>query len=215
MSSREQTHPEEIANTLTHGLGIIFCLIAIPYLFIESGKHLSTAQVWSLLVFGFGMLMVYSSSTLYHAARNKQIKHLLRIWDHISIFLLIAGSYTPFVIRYTDEVTATTFLSIMWVIVAAGSVLKLFYTGQFKALSLLLYIALGCMAVFIIKPLQQNLPESVLWWLLAGGGFYLFGVIFYVWKRLYFHHAIWHCFVLAGTVTHYIAIYKSASHEAL
>lgn len=206
MSDRQQSISEELANTITHGLGIVFCMIATPFLILLSAKG-SAAGMVAVSVFSFGMLMVYLSSTLYHAARNESTKRTLRIWDHISIFLLIAGSYTPIVYNYTDSSTATLFLSIMWGIVVLGVVKKLFLTGRYEKLSLLLYLALGWMAVFIIKPLLQNVPAEVWWWLAGGGLSYTFGTIFYRWKKLQYHHAIWHCFVLAGTIMHYIAIF--------
>ncbi len=205
MSDRKQTIPEEIANTITHGLGIVFCMIASPFLILLSARG-SAAGTAAVSIFSFGMLMVYLSSTLYHATRNEATKRVLRIWDHISIFLLIAGSYTPIVYRYTDSATSTLFLSIMWGIVALGIVKKIFLTGRYDKLSLILYLALGWMAIFIIKPLMQNIPGPVWWWLAGGGLSYTFGTIFYRWKKLNYHHAIWHCFVLAGTVMHYIAI---------
>lgn len=209
MSDRKQTIPEEIANTITHAIGIVFCLVGMPFLISYAGSKGGATTVWSVCVFGFGMLMVYLSSTIYHAVRNPVAKKTLQVWDHISIFLMIAGSYTPFVIKFIAPGTATIFLVIMWLLVLFGSFLKLFYTGRFKVFSVILYLALGWMAVFIIQPLMQNLPLHIWFWVLASGLCYTLGVIFFLWHRLPFHHAIWHLFVLAGTVTHYIAIYES------
>ena len=208
MSDRKQSVPEEIANTITHGLGIVFCMIATPFLILLSAKG-NAAGTWAVSVFSFGMLMVYLSSTLYHAARNETTKRTLRIWDHISIFLLIAGSYTPIVYRYTDSATSTLFLSIMWGLVALGVVKKLFLTGRYDKLSLILYLAMGWMAVFIINPLIANMPASIFMYVITAGIFYSIGVVFYLLKRLQYHHAVWHVFVLAGTVTHFFAVYNS------
>jgi hemolysin III len=209
MAHRVQTVKEEVANAITHGLGIVFCLIAIPFMVWYAWQTSSTSMVWAVAIFGFGMLMVYSASTLYHYAKNVETKRILRIWDHISIFLLIAGSYTPMVIKYTNFKTSVIFLSIMWTIVALGSYIKLYYTGKYNLLSVIMYVAMGCMAVFIIKPIIANMPPAVFYLLLAGGGAYLLGVVFYLWHKLQYHHAVWHVFVLAGTVTHFFAVYNS------
>lgn len=208
MADRIQSQKEEKVNVITHSIGIAFTLIAMPFLITYAIKHGTIQNVWAVSIFGFGMLMVYLSSTIYHAATHPGTKRVLRIWDHISIFLMIGGTYTAIIQKFTDRPTATIFLSIMWSIIALGSFLKLFFTGKFKVIELLLYIGLGWMAVFIIKPLTANIPLEVFWWILAGGCCYMFGIIFYVWKKLQYHHAVWHCFVLAGTVTHYVAVYK-------
>ena len=209
MAKREQTLKEEVANALTHALGIVFCLIAIPVMIMYAINIGNIAMVWAVAIFGFGMLMVYSASTLYHYAKNAETKRLLRIWDHISIYLLIAGTYTPMVVKYIDSKTAVIFLSAMWGIVALGSFMKIFYTGKFNVLSVILYLLLGWMAVFIVKPMVANIPVQVLYLLAAGGLAYTLGVVFYLWHKLQYHHAVWHVFVLTGTVIHFFAVYNS------
>ena len=209
MARRIQSLQEEIANALTHGLGIVFCLVAIPVMVLCAMQTSNAAMVWAVGIFGFGMLMVYSSSTLYHYAKNAETKRVLRIWDHISIFILIAGSYTPLVIKYTDFKTSVVFLSVMWSIVALGTLMKIFFTGRFNLLSTILYLAMGWMAVFIIKPITANMPPQVFYLVIATGLAYTVGVIFYLWHKLQYHHAIWHLFVLTGTVTHFFAVYNS------
>jgi len=209
MARREQTLKEEVANAITHGLGILFCLAAIPFLVFHALQKSNTSTVWAVAIFGFGMLMVYCSSTLYHYATNKETKRVLRIWDHISIFLLIAGSYTPMVIKFTDFKTSVIFLSVMWTVVVLGSCLKLFFTGKYNLLSVALYVAMGWMAIFIIRPIVNNMPPQVLYLLIASGLAYTLGVVFYLWHKLQYHHAVWHVFVLAGTVTHCFAVYNS------
>jgi hemolysin III len=209
MAERVQTMQEEVANTITHGLGVLFCLVAIPFMILLAFEKTNASMVWAVSIFGFGMLTVYLSSTLYHAAKHANTKRLLRIWDHISIFMLIAGTYTPVIVKFTDRPTAVMFLSILWTIVALGSFMKLFFTGKYKIVSVLLYVGMGWMAVFIIKPLLANIPPQIFWWIIAGGMAYMVGVIFYLWKSLRYHHAVWHVFVLAGTVTHFFAVYNS------
>ncbi len=209
MAKRAQTLKEEVANALTHALGVVFCLVGVPVMVLYAWQTSNVATVWAVAIFGFGMLMVYLSSTLYHYAKNTEIKRRLRIWDHISIFLLIAGTYTPMVVKYTDTKTSFIFLSIMWGIVALGSFMKIFYTGKYNILSVLLYVAMGWMAIFIIKPMVANIPFQVLYLLAAGGAAYMLGVVFYLWHKLQYHHAIWHVFVLTGTVIHFFAVYNS------
>ncbi len=188
---------------------MVFALIAIPALITYAIDKGSQGTVWSVSVFSFGMLMVYLSSTLYHAVQHPKAKFRLRIWDHVSIFFMIAGSYTPILYKYADEATSTKFLTILWVVAAIGVVKKLFFTGRFEALSVALYLGMGWMAVFIVGPLASKIPTTIFALLIIGGLSYTFGIIFYLWKRLAFQHTIWHLFVLAGTVTHYFAIYFS------
>ena len=207
---RDQTLKEETANWITHALGIVFSVITIPFMMVSAIQHSTASTVWGVSVFGFAMLMVYMASTIYHAAKpNTKAKRVLRISDHIGIFVMIAGSYSPLVIKYIDTLTATLFLSIMWGIVVLGSILKIFFTGKYVLLEVIIYIVMGCMLVFIIKPLVANIPTKIFTYIVAGGIFYGVGVAFYLWKKLSYHHAVWHVFVLAGTVTHFVAIYKS------
>ena len=207
---REQTLSEERANYITHAFGILFSLIAIPVLLMYAAEKSSASTVWGVAVFSFGMLMVYMASTIYHAVKqNTKAKRVLRIFDHIGIFVMIGGSYTPLVIKYTDTQTATLFLSTMWGIILFGSLLKIFYTGKYLLLEVGIYLALGWMIVFIIKPLIANMPSQIFLFILVSGIFYSIGVVFYLWKKLNYHHAVWHVFVLAGTVTHFFAVYNS------
>ncbi len=215
MSKRIQSQKEELANAITHGAGIAFAIFAIPILMIYAFQLGSAKTVWSVGMFSFGMLMVYSSSTLYHAIQHPETKHKLRIWDHISIFYLIAGSYTPIIHKYVEADTATFFLTALWIIVGLGTILKLFFTGRFAVLSLALYVGMGMLAIFLYRPLATNVPMGVLVMMLLGGLSYLLGVIFYAWKNLRYQHAIWHVFVLAGTVIHYFAVYYSVPFKTI
>lgn len=212
-NDRIQSLKEEIANAITHGAGVVFALIAIPFLITYAIEKGNAATVWSVSMFSFGMLMVYLSSTLYHAIQHPKAKFKLRVWDHISIFLMIAGSYTPILQKYADDATATKFLIVLWSLAVIGIIKKIFFTGRFEALSLILYLGMGWMAVFIIGPLAQKIPSGIFTLLITGGLSYTLGVIFYVWKNLTFQHAIWHVFVLVGSVTHYFAVYYSVPFQ--
>jgi hemolysin III len=208
MKSRNQTFEEEIANAITHGLGIVFTLAAMPFLLKKTAIQANDLQYWAMCLFGFGMLMVYTSSTLYHAVQQKTLKKKLNIWDHISIFFLQGGSYAPFVQFYCDADTAKIFLSAQWTIIIIGAILKLFFTGKYEKASIVLYIFLGWSAVFLIQPFYQNMPFSIFKWILVGGLSYTFGVFFYRWDEKKYAHAVWHIFVLFGTICHFIAAWK-------
>jgi hemolysin III len=206
---RSQTPAEEKANTLTHGLGLLMVLITYPFLIQKAYTGGSIFSIIGVIMFFFGSVCMYAASTFYHHAKKEKLKLRLRVVDHISIFFLIGGTYSAVVQRYVPADTATWFMATMWGIIGLGSLLKLFFTGRFQWLSVMLYLFLGWMAVFIARPLNQHMPAQVFYWLLAGGLAYTFGVIFYKNQKLTYSHAIWHLFVLAGTFFHYIAIYYS------
>ena len=208
MNDRIQSPQEELANAVTHGVAFLLSLALTPMLITKATVNDTVQITLASAVFSFGILMSYLSSTLYHAVQNLQTKKQLRIWDHISIFFLIGGTYTPIICKYTKPGTAAIFLSFMWGIILAGSVLKVFFTGRYDRLSTALYLMLGWMVVFVITPLRANMPLAVFTWILAGGLSYTFGVIFYKWHRLKFHHSIWHLFVFAGTGFHFVGVYK-------
>lgn len=206
---RAQTPGEERANAWTHGLGVVFCLVAMPFLLIPAYRTGVPGVYWGSLAFGLGMLMVYISSTLYHAVQDQRLKANLRVADHISIYFLIAGTYTPLVANFLPGRQAGIFLLVLWSLVGLGLVFKLLYTDRFKAVSVVLYLIMGWMILFIMNPLRQQVPGDIWWWVIAGGLSYTVGVLFYVRSKVPYFHAVWHCFVLGGTVTHYVAVYKT------
>jgi hemolysin III len=209
MPDRIQTRKEELANGISHILGILFCLIALPFLILVAYKKHDMVAVFAVATFGLGMLLVYSFSTLYHLVQKEKTKQLLKIADHICIYYLIAGTYTPLMVRYLQKDTAILFLGVMWTIVLLGTFFKIFFTNRFKIVSVVLYLMMGWMIVFVIKPLWGVMPLDVFLWILAGGLSYTIGVYFYVKGNTYFYHTIWHLFVLLGTIFHYVAILKS------
>lgn len=208
MEHKIQNKHEELANAITHGVGFALGLVLVPFLIIKAFLHGTPLILFGAALFSFGFLMAYLSSTIYHLVQEPRAKEILRIWDHISIFFLIGGTYTPVICKYTSHTTAAIFLGLMWTLIIAGSLLKIFFTGKYDGVSTAIYIALGWMAIFIIKPLMANMPLEVFWWILAGGLAYTLGVIFYKWQNLTFQHSIWHVFVLAGTLLQYVAVYK-------
>jgi hemolysin III len=207
MAHKIQTVQEELVNAITHGIGFLLAIVLVPLLLIKA-SHSSLLVLLSASIFSFGFLMAYLSSTLYHAVSKPKTKTMLRVWDHISIFFLIGGTYTPIIYIYTNHQTAIVFLGIIWSLIVCGSLLKIFFTGKYDTASTFIYLTLGWMIVFIIKPLYTNMPFEIFVWILAGGLAYTFGVIFYKWEKLKFQHGIWHLFVLAGTLFQYVAIYQ-------
>ena len=208
MSHRSQTLPEEVVNAFTHGLGVVFALVSMPYLVEKSRKMGEFMPVLAVLIFGIGMLAVYVSSTLYHSIQSPKLKQRLHVCDHVSIFFLIGGSYVPFVVAYADARTATIFLSLQWFIILVAAVLKLFFIGKYENVSLFVYVFLGWSVVFLVKPFSATMPFDVFKWILIGGLSYSIGVFFYRWKKQKYAHAVWHLLVLGGTMAHFVAIWK-------
>lgn len=209
MKHREQTRNEELANAFSHGLGVVFCLIAMPILLGITYNETDMTTFFSVAAFAVGMFLVYSCSTFYHFVQKEKSKKLLKIADHISIYFLIAGTYTPLMIKYLPAATAFVFLTTMWTVVFLGLFFKLFFIHRFEWFSVVLYLTMGWMIVFVIEPLIDTVPLTVFWWILAGGLSYTIGVYFYVKSYKYYYHTIWHIFVLLGTILHFMAIYHS------
>lgn len=206
MPNRAQTRNEEIANVISHSLGILFALIAMPIVLVTAFRDGNFAAFYSIFAFGIGLFLVYTFSTLYHFARDERHKSWLQVADHISIYFLIAGTYTPLVIEYLPPTTAWVFLSVLWSIVLLGMFFKLFFINRFEILSVILYVMMGWMLIFVIKPFIQNVPLSVFTWIVAGGLSYSIGVYFYVKSHKLYYHTIWHVFVLLGSIFHFVSI---------
>ncbi len=206
---RPQTAEEEKMNAFTHGLGLLLSIILFPILIDKTDIGRTWQSIVGILLFFFGAVFMYSSSTIYHLIKEPKRKARARIFDHISIFFLIGGTYASVVQRYVPVETARWFMALMWGIILVGAILKIFFTGKYQWVSVILYLFLGWMAVFIYKPLLDTMTWDVFQWLLYGGLAYTLGVIFYKNQKLKYSHAIWHLFVLAGTFCHYVAVYKS------
>ena len=194
---------KEIANSITHGLGAIFFLIAIPVLLAYSAIYASKPFIWSIALYSFGLLMVYFSSTLYHSIQHEKTKKALRVLDHISIFMLIGGTYTPVILSCLPESTSAPFLIILWILIIIGCIGKLFFTGKYRLFSTIFYLAICWMALFEINSLFHSMPGYSFYVLITGGLLYTIGVVFYLWKAINYNHAIWHVFVLGGSISHY------------
>jgi len=197
---------EEHLHSLSHGVGALLALLGSYILFM----HTLDGDNWqrlAALLYGCSLVLLYSSSSLYHFFENPQLKFRLRQLDHAAIFILIAGTYTPFTLVSLRGHWGIPLFSLVWAIAIAGVLLECLSGMKYKKLSLALYLGLGWIAIIAIKPMLEQLAPGALLLLLAGGLSYSFGVIFYVWRSLYLHHFIWHLFVLGGSVLHFLAVY--------
>ena len=200
-------HPrEELANALTHGVGAAAALAGGAVLVTLAATRGDGWQLAGAIVFGVALLLLYTASTLYHAIQHPVAKGRLKVFDHCAIYLLIAGTYTPFTLVGLRGSIGWWLFATIWALALFGVVFKLFYTGRFKRLSTLVYIAMGWLVVVAARPMLQALDGATLAWLLAGGIAYTLGTVFYLRPQLRYAHAIWHAFVIAGSVCHYTAV---------
>ena len=207
MIERRLTAREELANALSHGLGLLLVVgVAVPALIVSALRRHDLWQVFGGLVFGFSLAALYATSTLYHVLPDGRAKRLCRMLDHAAIYLLIAGSYTPFALGPLRGMLGAAVLVIVWTLAALGVALKLKVGFRFPLLSTLLYLLMGWMAMVIIGPLTAQIGWGGFGWLLAGGLFYSLGVLFYLWEQLRYSHLWWHLFVLAGSACHCVAV---------
>lgn len=197
---------QELLNSIIHGFGIIFGIISIPILIALTIKSNNTPGVTGAAIYGFCFLQLFTFSTLYHGFQQVLVKRALEIFDHISIYFLIAGTYTPFLLIYMNNSFGITLLSILWGLTTIGIVFKVFFTGRWNILSTIIYIAMGCIMVVGGRTFFTSIPSDVLTMIFIGGALYLLGVVFYLWEKYPYNHAVWHFFVLAAAVCHYVAI---------
>ncbi|WP_043768835.1 PAQR family membrane homeostasis protein TrhA [Algiphilus aromaticivorans] len=197
---------EEIAHSVTHGLGVLASIVGLCVLVAFAALNGGTVDIVASAVFGGTLILLYTASTLYHSIPLPATKSVLRVIDHASIYLLIAGTYTPFTLITLAGPWGWSLFATVWSLAALGVGFKLFTTGRFEKLSLLIYIAMGWCGVVAAVPLLEALPPAGLWLLVGGGLAYTGGVVFYAMESLRYHHAIWHLFVLAGSVLHYFAV---------
>lgn len=197
---------EERANMVSHGVGLLLFLIGVPFLVIYTFNTGILGYFIGTILYCVSLLMVYTSSTLYHSSYNAKVRRRLRIFDHISIYFLIAGSYSPFLLTHIQSKSGNTIFIILWSMVIIGSIVKLKFVHKFKIISTIAYLVMGWLALFIIKPLYLELPRVSFYWILAGGLLYTFGAYFYIKNDLKYNHLIWHLFVLGGSIAHFIAV---------
>jgi hemolysin III len=200
---------EEVFNSVTHGIGLILASAGLLFL-VFTGKDNELAPV---VVYGVTLVLLYLTSTLYHLIRHSRTKSLFRVLDHIGIFLLIAGTYTPFCAIALKGSMGTILLIAIWVLAVAGLVLKLFFTGRYDVLSVLLYLGMGWLVIMVLKPVYDALPLESFLFLIIGGVSYSSGVLFYRMSSLRYHHGIWHIFVLGGSISHFVSVWSLIHHS--
>jgi hemolysin III len=204
--ARTLSTAEEIANAVTHGLGLVASLIVLPLLIGASANRGDTPLVIGCSVFGATLVVLYAASTIYHALPVSRAKRILQLIDHSAIYLLIAGSYTPFALGVLRGGWGWTLLGAVWGLAGLGIVYKSLFGLRFPRFSIVLYLLMGWMATLAIGPLMRTLPLAGLLWLLAGGLLYTAGTLFYVRERPRYSHAVWHLFVLGGSACHVVAV---------
>jgi hemolysin III len=197
---------DELLSALTHGFGAVAALGAGAVLITLAAVWGNGWQLGSAIVFGVSLLMLYIASTLYHAIPHAPTKARLKVFDHCAIFVLIAGTYTPFSLIGLREHGGWWLFSAIWTLAVIGIVFKLFFTGRFKGLSTLIYIAMGWIVLFALEPLVREIDSRTLAWLFGGGVAYTLGTAFYMSRRIPYAHSIWHLFVLTGSVCHFVAV---------
>lgn len=198
---------EEKLNIWSHAFGIFLSIIALVLLIIKAVQQDNIWMMISFPIFGVSLILLYLASTLYHASKEPQKRFKLKVFDHAAIFVLIAGSYTPFTLVSLNEETGWLIFSMVWVMAFTGIILKLFFTGRFKIVSTAMYVLMGWLIVFYFQDLTASLHEKGVFYLILGGVLYTIGTILYSIKKIKFNHAIFHFFVLAGSFCHFLSIY--------
>ena len=197
---------EELANSLTHGVGLILSIAGFATLLSLAVMRGGAWRIVSCAIYGSTLLCLYGASTFYHSIRSRQLKRILKVCDHSAIYLLIAGTYTPFLLVNLRGGWGWSLFAVIWGLAMAGILFKVWFAEHFPVLSTAVYLLMGWLALLAIKPMLHAVPLSGLLWLVAGGVLYTVGVVFYAWKKLPYNHAIWHGFVLAGSTCHYFAV---------
>lgn len=198
---------EEKLNVISHAFGLVLSILVFPFLILKSLYFEGFWKPASILVYGISLIVLYTASTVYHAAKDPKIRRRLNIFDHAAIYVLIAGTYTPFTLITLEGKTGWILFILTWTFALIGIILKLFFTGKFDKISTIMYVLMGWQIVFAISPLIENLSTEGLFWLFTGGVFYTVGAVLYSIKKIPYNHAIFHVFVLLGSISHFISVY--------
>ncbi len=197
---------EEVANCVTHGVGLVASLLGMPVLVVAAAGRADALHVVACGVFAATLVALYAASTVYHGLPPSPAKHLFRLLDHVAIYLLIAGTYTPFALGVLRGAWGWTLFGLVWSLAAAGIVFKTTLGFRYPRGSTVFYVLMGWVAVVAIQPITAQMPVAGIAWLVAGGLLYTTGVVFFAWERLLHSHAVWHCFVLGGSTCHFFAV---------
>ena len=203
-----QSLGEEIANSISHGVGFVMAVAVSPMLIIAAAQRDSSAGIVGAGVFAFTIILLYITSTLYHSLPRNKAKQIFRVLDHSAIFLLIAGTYTPITLGILRGAWGWTLFGLVWGIAVVGVLIKIVWGIRYKKLSTILYLVMGWLVIIAVKPLWLNMPSWGLFWLIAGGVAYTAGIGFYAAKQIRYTHFIWHIFVIVGTSCHFIAVFR-------
>lgn len=207
MAKRPLSRGEELANSLTHGLGLLLSIVSFPVLIFAMVPRRDPLMVVAVSVFAASLVALYGASTVYHALPQSETKLFFRKVDHVAIYLLIAGTYTPFLLGVLRGPLGWGLFALVWTMAAIGVVFKTSKLGfRYPRVSIVVYMAMGWLALVAVKPFIAAMPVNGIIWLVAGGLCYTSGVTFYVWDKLKYGHAVWHLFVLAGSICHFIAV---------
>lgn len=198
---------EENLNVISHGFGLVVSFIAFPFLVMKSLNFEGFWKPASFIIYGLSLIILYAASTFYHSAKNPKKRRKLNIFDHSAIYGLIAGTYTPFCLVVLNSSLGWYMFAFVWLFALTGIILKLFFTGRFDKLSTIMYVLMGWQVLFFIKPLMRSISTEGLQFLILGGVFYSIGAVLYSIKKIPFNHAIFHVFVLLGSLSHFISIY--------
>ena len=210
MSTTPRDYPktEELLNVITHGLGFLLSIAALVLLVVFASLQGDVWHIVSFSIYGFSLVVLYLASTLFHSARNPKLRKRLNIFDHSAIYVLIAGTYTPFLLVTLRGPWGWSLLGVIWGLAIAGVVFKLFFTGKYDVMSAIVYVLMGWIIIIAIKPMNENLPTEGLYWLIGGGVSYMIGAGFYLLNKMPYNHAIFHIWVLLGSFAHFIAVFK-------
>lgn len=202
-----QTRLEEIFNSITHGTGVLLSIAGLVLLVTFASMQGDAWKIVSFSIYGFSLILLYMISTMYHLIRSNRLKKVFQILDHSSIYLLIAGTYTPLLLVGLKGTLGWTLFGIIWGLAVTGIILKFYFINRSELLTSVVYILMGWIIIFALKPLIISISFSGFIWLLAGGISYTAGVLFFLWDSLQFQHPIWHLFVMGGSICHFFSIY--------
>ncbi|MCT7942995.1 hemolysin III family protein [Shewanella sp. ULN5] len=211
-STSDYSVREELANTISHGLGVLAGIVGLAFMLINARDDLSAVQLTGITIYGISIILLFLASTLYHSSRTAVWRKRFKMADHCAIYTLIAGTYTPLMLITLQNDNALTILTAIWCLALGGIVFKTLFIGRFKAFSLLLYLLMGWLCVTVMHDLIANMSQTSFNLLISGGLSYSLGVIFYANKKIPYNHAIWHLFVLGGAFTHFFSIYLVITH---
>ncbi len=206
MQNERRLFIEEIANSLTHGFGLVLSLAGLVALIFLASSRGSSSHLIGCSIYGVTLVLVYTASTLYHSIQKPRIKHFFRLFDQVAIYLVIAGTYTPFTLISLRGFWGWTLLGLVWALSIFGIAFKIAFVNRYKAVSMALYIVIGWLAIIAARPIIDSVPVGCLALIMGGGLAYMMGLVFLAWERLPFNHTIWHVFVIVGSVCHYCAV---------